>query len=135
MNEKQRRITELLFITFVLNLFNKSHNPVITFGWLKHTCEMLRIEPDPMQRITLYIMSKNYDILKVSDELGYLLMEAGLPAAGIIKAGIRKKDTLYRRIKRYRTQGYIPTPLCLSVSDTEYCLKFLQLFTEIGGLL
>jgi len=134
MTEYQHRLSELMFTAFTLSLFERCHNPANTFAWFKATCLLLHIDPDPMQRLLLNIMSGKSVLREVVDELAYLLFAKNHSLHGIIKMAVRSRAQTYRRIKLYRVKGYIPQPLRFNEDEARYAAEFLKAFEPIGGI-
>lgn len=128
------RQVELMFTAFVLNIFERSHNPTQAMAWLKATCLLLNQDTDMMQRLVLSIMGKPLALQKITNELGMLMLDSNQDISGIIKLALVSRSQVYRNIKNFRTKG---TPLKLSLTKDElvFAAQFLKAFAPIGGLL
>lgn len=134
MTERQRRISELMFTMFILNLFERTTNPASAMAWLRATCTLLQKDETIMQRLVLGIMGRPLSLIKISDELGYILLASNQSVNGIIKLAARSRAQVYRHIKLYPQQGQ-PLKLTFTDEDARFAAEFLKAFDAIGGIL
>ena len=133
-SNQQKRLIEVAFNVFVLNVFDVIKDPVEVMTWLRYTSELLHIDHDMMQRMVLSIMGSTNSLLDLSDELAWLLLSTGQSVHAIVKLGVRSRATIYRRIKQYPTMGK-RHQLRFTKEELQLALKFLTTFGKIGGVI